>query len=79
MTPNMLNMLERESYAPKWDGVVQEWDAVRRLDDHILSASFADPIEGDLAVFWRARSAEIRALVDRAEDLGKQLQQAARR
>ncbi len=77
LTPDILGALERESYAPKWDDILQEWDAVRRLDDHISAASFADPIEHELAAFWRARSTEIRALVDRAEDLGKKLRMAS--
>ncbi len=77
LTPDILDMLEREQFAPKWDGVIQDWDAVRRLDDYVSGASFADPIERELAEFWRARAREIRSLVDRGEYLGKQLQQAA--
>ncbi len=77
LTPDMLHVLERESFAPKWDGVVRDWKAVRRLDDHIAATTFADPIEHKLAAFWRARASEIGALVDRAEELGKRLHRTA--
>lgn len=76
LTPDLARLVGRESFAPKWGGVLQNWDAVRQLDGRVAAGSFADPIERELGAFWRARGAQIRALVDRAEDLGRQLHRA---
>jgi spectinomycin phosphotransferase len=48
-------------------------EAVRALDAHIESRAFAHAIERDLVAFWQGRRAEIRALVERFEALGRQL------
>jgi spectinomycin phosphotransferase len=42
----------------------------------MAAQTFADPIERELAAFWHDRRAEIRALVDRAEALGRRLRAA---
>lgn len=61
--------LSRETFAPPTR-------MVERLEAHITDRTFADPIERELAAFWRDRRGEIRALVDRAGALGRRLRAA---
>jgi spectinomycin phosphotransferase len=66
----LLGQLPRETFKPPWSGVVREI-ATR------IAAGRYDPqcaIECELAEFWRQREAEISRLVERAEDLGRRLQ-----
>lgn len=65
--PDLAQRMNRETFTPAWSGVV------KRLEAHITTRTFADPIERELAAFWRARWAEIRTLVERAETLGQRL------
>ena len=69
--PDLARRMKGESFTPDWGGVV------KRLDAHIADRTFTDPIERELAAFWRARRAEIRTLVDRAETLGRRLHATA--
>ncbi|HEX5501885.1 MAG TPA: aminoglycoside phosphotransferase family protein [Thermomicrobiales bacterium] len=71
VTADLARVMRRETFAP--DGA----DMIRRLDAHLAALAGDDPIEGELARFWRARRAEIRALLDRAVDLGRRLARAA--
>jgi spectinomycin phosphotransferase len=47
--------------------------AVQRVEAQIAAQAFEGPTERELAAFWRDRRTEIRALVDRAEALGRRL------
>lgn len=67
LPPELRRCMQRESYAPAWSGMV------RRLDTHIATRTFDDLVEHELAEFWRARRAEIRTLLERAEVLGRRL------
>jgi spectinomycin phosphotransferase len=67
VAPDLARVMRRESFAPEWAGMV------RRLDEHIGARTFDDPAASALAMFWQARHGEIRALLDRAEDLGRRL------
>jgi spectinomycin phosphotransferase len=65
---SLLQALERETFRPPWSG------AVEQLDAYIGGRTFADPLEREAALYWRARQTEIRALVYRAEIIGRKLQ-----
>ncbi len=67
LAPDLVRRMKRETFAPAWSGVV------KRLEAHITTRTFADPIEREPAAFWHARRVEIRTLVDRAETLGRRL------
>ena len=68
---DLTRLLGREAFTPAGA------DTVRRLHVHIEACAFAGPAASALARFWHARRDEIRALVDRAEDLGRRLGRAA--
>ncbi len=76
LAPDLTRLVGRESFKPRWGGALQDWEAVRRLDELVTTESFADPAQRELAVFWRVRSAQIRSLVGRAEDLARRLRRA---
>ena len=71
LAPDLMRQMRRETFTPEWGGMT------RRLDAHIAERPFSDPVERELAAFWRARRPEIRALLDRAEHLGGRLRAAA--
>lgn len=71
LTPDLEQRMQRDSFAPAWGGMV------KRLDEHIGTTDFAGPSERELASFWRARRAEIRAILERAENLGERLRATA--
>jgi spectinomycin phosphotransferase len=61
----------REDYAPRWR------DIVKMFDTQIGTRSYDDPVARRLAEFWRSKRPEIRVLVDRADQLGRALQERA--
>ena len=67
---DLARLLRREAFRPTGA------DQVRRLDAHTAARAFADPAATALARVWQARRDEIRALVDRAEELGRRLGRA---
>jgi spectinomycin phosphotransferase len=62
------NRIRREAYSPKWR------DAVRSLYTHMEGDPIADEIGLKLQKFMKQNMPDIRRLVDRAEQLGKRLQ-----
>jgi spectinomycin phosphotransferase len=61
--------IPREDYSPRWRDIVVAFS--RQVEaDH-----FADPIAERLAVGWRAKQQEIAALVERADELARTLQE----
>lgn len=66
--PSIQRMIRREDYSPKWR------ETVRSLYIHIESESGFDEISSKLITFMKDHAAEIHRLVDRAEQLGKQIQ-----
>lgn len=67
LVPELTRHMHRETFAPAWS------DMVRRLDAHVATDTNMGPVACELAAFWRARQAEILALVERAEALGRRL------
>lgn len=67
VTPELAQVLGRESYVP--DGA----DVVRRLDAQIGTRTFGDPTTQALAALWQARRSDILLLFARAADLGQRL------
>jgi spectinomycin phosphotransferase len=67
LAPELERQLRRETFTPDWG------DVVRRLDTHVGARRFRDVGERELGAFWLARRSEIRALLDRAEVLGRRL------
>jgi spectinomycin phosphotransferase len=58
-----------EDYGPRWR------DITKSFDQEIGSRSYDDPLARRLAEFWITKRPEIRLLVDRAEELGRALQE----
>jgi spectinomycin phosphotransferase len=68
LAAELLGMLRHETFSPKWSAVVQKLRA--HIDD-----GFDDRYQRELAAFWKSRRLEIDQIVDRAESLGRGLQQ----
>jgi spectinomycin phosphotransferase len=71
VAPDLARLVGRDPFAPAGAGTV------RRLDAHIGARIFDDPAARALAQFWQSRRGDIRALLDRAEDLGRRLGEPA--
>lgn len=67
ITSKLAAMVTRDTYSPF--GAAQ----IRQLDAEIGGRTCDDPARGALAAFWQSERDTIRALVDRAEELGRQL------
>lgn len=63
--------VKRETFVPAWAQMARE------LHSEILSRTYDEPFEKELAAFWRGRQEEIIALVDHTEALGQSLQSLA--
>jgi len=63
--------MRRETFAPAAAGLVG------RLDAHIGARDFDDPAARALATFWQARRGGVRALLARADALGRRLARVA--
>jgi spectinomycin phosphotransferase len=63
----LAGQMERETFVPKFSSVVAQVQAL--LD----SGQFEGPVQNELAAFWKRQQAAIRRLVQRAEELGRQL------
>lgn len=75
LSTKLLRLLPRERFRPKWAGVVQEREVLRVLQAEIETSSYEDRYQKELALFWREKAAEISQIIDRAEALGKMLQE----
>jgi spectinomycin phosphotransferase len=63
-------MVPHERFTSRWP------DLIRALDARIARRTFTHPIEREWAAFWHARRADIWALVERLETLGRRLRTA---
>lgn len=68
VTPSIQNKIKKETYSAKWR------DAVRSIYHHIENDLVVDEIAIKLQKFMKKNMPHIHRLVDRAEQLGKQLQ-----
>jgi spectinomycin phosphotransferase len=68
LPPALRQRIPREAYAPYWRELVREFQA--RAED----TDFAEPVAAQLAALLRAKRAVIDELIQRAEQLGNQLQ-----
>jgi spectinomycin phosphotransferase len=64
----LAGQVDRETFVPKFSGVVAEVQAL--LD----AGQLERPVEKELAAFWKHKQAAIHRLVQRAEELGRRLQ-----
>jgi len=71
LPPDLTRLMRRESFTPVGTGVIRD------LDTRIGARDFGDPTADALTTFWQARREDIRTLLERAEDLGRRLAQAA--
>lgn len=66
--PSIQNRIKHETFSPKWR------DAIRSIYAHIEGVPIADETGLKLQKFMKKNMPDIRRLVDRAEQLGKKLQ-----
>lgn len=66
---SMQNRIQKESYSAQWR------DAVRSIYTHVETKPIADEVGAKLQLFMRKHLPDIKQLVDRAEQLGKQAQE----
>ena len=71
VAPDLGQIMRHESFVPP------ENDRVRELDLLIGDRTFGDPASQGLATFWQRRRADIRALREQAEELGRRFAQTA--
>jgi spectinomycin phosphotransferase len=68
LPPALGQLVPREDYSPRWRAIV------KGFDQQIGARAYEDPVAGGLAAFWITKRDEIRAMVNRAEQLGQALQ-----
>lgn len=61
--------VRRETFIPTWSSIAKE------LHKQVNAYSFDDPYQKELATFWKEHHETIRTIVERAEMIGKHLQQ----
>lgn len=69
LTPELSNILRRETFTPKWLSVVEQ------LQRQLEQQTFTDPLHQQLATVWKKQSETIQSLVKSAEMLGKKLKE----
>lgn len=66
---NTLPYVAQESFSPKWSG------RARTLHEQVNVRNYDDPYQKQLAIFWKENNEKIQTLIERAETIGKRLQQ----
>jgi spectinomycin phosphotransferase len=61
--------IKRETFNPKWSNLAKE------LHKRVGTRNYDDPYQKELAAFWKEKSEVIDTLIERAETIGKHLQQ----
>ena len=62
--------VKRETFSPQWS------NSAKKLHKQINTRNYDDPYQKELAAFWKENNETIQTLIERAESLGKRLQQA---
>ena len=62
--------VKRETFIP------QRSNSAKKLNKQINTRNYDDPYQKELAAFWKENNETIQTLIERAESLGKRLQQA---
>jgi spectinomycin phosphotransferase len=70
LTAYILQHVKRELFIPKWSSITRE------LHQQVNTLNYDDLYQKELAIFWKENNETIQTLVERAEILGKLLQQA---
>jgi spectinomycin phosphotransferase len=71
LPPQLAQRVPKEDYSPRWRDIVRAFD--QQVEAHVYDDP-ADPIAAKLAAFWMAQRHDIRAMVARADELGRALQ-----
>jgi spectinomycin phosphotransferase len=66
---NTLQYVAQESFTPKWSSLA------KTLHEQVNTQNYDDPYEKELAIFWKENNEKIQTLIERAEMIGKRLQQ----
>jgi len=66
---NTLQYVTRESFTPKWGSLA------KTLHVQVNIRNYDDPYQKQLAIFWKENNEKIQTLIERAEMIGKRLQQ----
>ena len=69
LTTHMLQYIRQESFIPKWSRLA------KMLNEQVNARNYDDPYQKQLAIFWKENNEKIQTLIERAEILGKRLQQ----
>jgi len=64
-----LQYVMQESFTPKWGSLA------KMLHEQVNARNYDDPYQKQLAIFWKENNEKIQTLIERAEILGKRLQQ----
>ena len=69
LTTHILQYIRQESFIPKWSRLA------KMLNEQVNARNYDDPYQKQLAIFWKENNEKIQTLIERAEILGKRLQQ----
>ena len=69
--PELIGIMPRETFTPNGRSTIDDLDAA------VATNVFANAAERELAAFWRDRRAEIHAIADRADALGRALSETS--
>jgi spectinomycin phosphotransferase len=69
LTRSTLQYVMQDSFTPKWGR------PAKMLHEQVNTRNYDDPYQKQLAIFWKENNEKIQTLVERAEILGKRLQQ----
>lgn len=70
LTENMLQIVRRESFIPKWGSLV------KALHQQVNAQNYDDPYQKQLALLWKKNNETIQTVMERTEQMGRCLQQA---
>ncbi len=66
---DVAQFVSRETFIPKWS------DPAKILHEQVNTRNYDDPYQEELATFWKNNNETIQTLIERAELIGKRLQQ----